>query len=428
MNHLSPPSRSDLRQILAESGPVHHPHRWWPWAVVTLGAMLALGALLLVETGSGQRPRYLTEAAITGDLTVTVSATGTLEPTKSVDVGSELSGRVAQVLVQENDRVVEGQLLAVLDTAKLEDAVTKAEAAVAAAEAGVAEARATSAEAKATLSRLRRVSVLSDGKVPAKIELETAEAALRRAEAAETSAEAAVLQARAQLQTDRTSLSKATIRAPVDGVVLTRSVEPGNTVVASMTTPVLFVIAEDLSQMELHVQVDEADVARVAPGQNADFSVAAWPDRTFSATVRRVDLGSETIDNVVTYETTLGVDNSRMALRPGMTATATITTARREKALLVPNAALRFVPGEATQPNDGPSGILAALLPQPPRMSQSRKAEPSGSPTVWVVGADGDPVAVPVRTGLSDGRWTEVLGGDITPGMQLITDREEAKT
>ena len=315
-----------LLNAAPKGGLLTNKRRW-----LLIGGTLALllgGVLLFSGSGNGLGGQYISEEVALGNLLVTASASGTLQPTKSVDVGSELSGTLAAVLVQENDQVKKGQLLAQLDTSKLKDAVAKSQAAVASAEASVALAQATVAESKAALARMRHVAALSGGKVPAKTELESAEATGLRAIANEASARAGVVQARATLKTDETNLAKATIRSPVDGVVLTRKVEPGQTVAATMTTPVLFVLAEDLAKMELQVKVDEADVSNVKNGQEATFTVAAWPGRKFPATIRRVGLGSTTTDNVVTYKTILQVNNDDLALRPGMTATAAIVTAK----------------------------------------------------------------------------------------------------
>ena len=396
------------------------------WLILGAGAVAVIVALTLLGGGDqGAAGRYITEAASIGKLTVTVSATGTLQPTKSVDVGSEQSGTLATVLAQENDRVKKGQLLAQLDTAKLRDAVAKSSAALAAANASVAQARATVAEAKASLSRMRQVAELSGGKVPARTELETAEATLQRAIANEASARASVVQAEAVLKTDETNLSKGTIRSPVDGVVLTRKVEPGQSVVAAMTIPVLFTLAEDLARMELQVKVDEADVGTVKLGQPASFTVSAWPGRNFPATIERVGLGSTITDNVVTYKTVLTVNNDDLALRPGMTATATIVTAQRDNALLVPNAALRVTPTKATPKADG--SLVASLLPRPP--SETKRATATalpGTQQVWVL-EGGEPRGVPVKTGVSNGRFTEITGGELKPGMAVITEYQEAK-
>lgn len=396
------------------------------WLAAIGGIALVLGVLAL-EGGSRQSVgQYQTEAASIGDLQVSVSASGTLQPTKSVDVGSELSGTLASVLVEENAVVKQGQLLAQLDTAKLKDTVTKSQAALQVAEAEVAQAQATVAETRASLARMRRVAELSGGQVPAKTELDTAEAALQRAVANEASAKASVVQAQATLKTDQTNLAKATIRSPVDGVVLTRKVEPGQTVVAAMSTPVLFTLAEDLSRMELQVKVDEADVASVKVGQTANFTVSAWSGRQFPASIRRVGLGSTTTDNVVTYKTILEVNNPDLALRPGMTATATIITARRDKALMVPNAALRFTPPDSAPAQRG--GLVSRLMPRPPETPKQRTRATNGAqPAVWVLDENRQPQAVAVKTGVSNGRYTEILGGELKAGMAVITDYQEAK-
>ena len=257
--------------------------------------VVALAAYFLFAGGNGAPlGQYVTEEATTGNLVVTISASGTLQPTRSVDVGSELSGTLDAVLVNENDTVKQGQVVARLDTSKLQDTAAKSRAAVAAAQANVAQMEATVAESRANLNRLRHVAELSGGKVPSKTELESAEASLQRAVANVDSAKAAVVQAKATLKSDETNIAKAVIRAPINGVVLTRKVEPGQTVVANMTTPVLFTMAEDLTKMELQVKVDEADVGHVEVGQPASFTVSAWSGRSFPATLQRVGIGSTT--------------------------------------------------------------------------------------------------------------------------------------
>jgi HlyD family secretion protein len=401
MNDTKPDISNDLRQLL-EAAPSAHRRGWRRFGAAALALAVAAVLYLLTRGQGGTQLRYLTEPAVLGDLVVTATATGTLQPTKSVDVGSELSGTVATVLADENDAVKRGQLLAELDTSRLRDAVIRSEAAVRAAGGQVAQAHATVVEAGAMLARLRGLSDMSGGVEPARHDLETAEAAVLRAQANVATARAQEAQARAALKTDQTNLTKAQIRSPVDGVVLTRKVEPGNTVVAAMSTPVLFVVAEDLTRMQLQVKVDEADVANVRLGQHADFTVSAWPGRKFPATIERVGLGSTTTDNVVTYKTILQVENRDLALRPGMTATAAIVTARRNRALGV-----------------------SRLLPRPPQTPRRSAPAADGQRQVWVLDADG-PRALPVRTGVSNGRQTEVLGGGLAPGMAVITDYQEA--
>ena len=399
--------------------------KWW-WSAVT-GTIAVVLVIALFSGGNGTTPgQFLSEEVATGNLVVSISASGTLQPTRSVDVGSELSGTLEAVLVNENDQVTKGQIVARLDPSKLQDTVAKSRAAVAAAEASVAQMEATVAESRANLNRQRHVAELSGGKVPSKTELESAEASYQRAVANVNSAKATVVQARAVLKSDETNIAKAVIRAPINGVVLTRKVEPGQTVVAAMTTPVLFTIAEDLTKMELQVKVDEADVGSVKLGQAASFTVSAWSGRSFPATIQRVGIGSTTTDNVGTYKTVLGVTNDDLALRPGMTATARIVTANRENVLLVPNAALRFTPPVANAGQQG--SYISRLMPRPPqqRKPQARKSS-SAEPQVWVLGSDGTPQALAVKVGASNGQQTEISGGELKAGMAVITDYQEVK-
>lgn len=416
------PPNAPLKQIVdARSGGLFT--KRWLWLGAAL-AVLAVAALFFFRSGKeATGPTYATEPATVGTLVVKVSATGNLQPTNKVDVGSELSGIVEKVLVDDNDRVGKGQVLAVLDVSKLQDEVAKSRASLAAAEAQVLQVQATAAEARANLARFRQVSQLSGGKVPSRSEMDTAEATLKRAEANEASTRASVVQAKAMLQSDETNLTKAVIRSPINGVVLKRSVEPGQTVAASFQAPVLFTLAEDLTKMELQVDVDEADVGQVKEGQKATFNVDAWPGRRYEAVITRVDYGSQEKDGVISYLTVLRVGNEDLSLRPGMTGTAEITTLIREKALLVPNAALRFTPPDtATAPEKTRGSVLGALLPRPPAQApKAAAAADSDSPRVWVL-RDGRPVPVEVRTGATNGRVTEITGGGLTAGMQVITE------
>jgi HlyD family secretion protein len=427
MTSPTPPSRQHLSQILSTAAPGRLGGKWrWIAAVVLL--VVALLAWLFLRPGSdGAAPRYVSEPAVRGSLTVTVAATGNLQPTNQVDVGSELSGTVQSVFVDDNSQVKKGHELARLDVSRLNDQIAKSRAALLAAEAGVKQAEATAQEARTNLGRLQEVSRLSGGKVPSKTEMASSEANLARAQASLTSAHAAVTQAQAALSSDATNLTKASIRSPINGVVLLRKVEPGQTVAASLQAPVLFTLAEDLAQMELQVNVDEADVGQVRTGQPASFSVDAWPNRKYPASIKRVRFGSQTTDGVVSYLTVLQVDNSDLSLRPGMTASAEITTTARENALLVPNAALRFSPPRQTKADSG--GIIASLLPRIPR-GTSQRAQSGGNnggkdgfKQIWVL-VEGQPQAVKVKVGVSNGRQTEILEGKLEAGTQVITDSE----
>jgi HlyD family secretion protein len=271
--------------------------------------------------------------------------------------------------------------------------------------------------------------------VPSKSELDAAEASFERAQADEAAARAAVVDGKAALSTDETNLAKSSIRSPIDGVVLTRSVDPGNAVAASLQAVTLFTIAEDLTKMTLEVNVDEADVGMVAVGQDASFTVSAWPSRNYPATITRVAYGSKITDNVVTYITYLDVQNKDLSLRPGMTATATIKATERHDVLLVPNTALRFAPLAGGGANAGAGaasgkggGIVGSLIPRP-RFSAPKTATPaagaSAARRVWVL-QDGQPVAVRIRPGISDGKMTEVASDELQPGMQVIVDQRAA--
>lgn len=421
----TPPNRDQLAKILANGASKGLAGKRRKIAAVGL-ILATIVAWLFLRPGNDPAVlRYLTEPVTRGNLTVTVSATGNLQPTNQVDVGSELSGTVQSVFVDDNSRVKKGQELARLDVSKLNDQIAKSRAALLAAEAGVKQSDATALEAQANLGRLREVARLSGGKVPSQAELETGVANLARAQANQASAQAAVSQARATLSSDETNLTKASIRSPINGVVLLRKVEPGQTVAASLQAPVLFTLAEDLAQMELQVNVDEADVGQVRSGQTASFSVDAWPARKYPASIKRVRFGSQTTDGVVSYLTVLHVDNSDLSLRPGMTATAEITTTKRDNALLIPNAALRFSP--PVKPKAESGGILASLLPRMPRSTSARvqNSGKDGYMQVWLL-IDGQPQAVKVKVGVSNGHLTEIVEGKLEAGAQIITDSEAA--
>jgi HlyD family secretion protein len=421
-----PSARAEtLQKLLGSRAGALFSRRWVWLAGAALLLIAVIGFFVLKSDDAAKAPAYETEEVSRGRLEVTVSATGNLQPTNQVDVGSELSGIVDTVLVDINDRVKKGQVLARLDVAKLNDQIAKSRAALLSAEASVRQADATLTESRASLQRLQEVHRLSGGKVPSKTEMETAEAALARAEANLAGARASVTQARATLSSDETNLYKASIRSPINGVVLARKVEPGQTVAASLQAPVLFTLAEDLSQMELEVDVDEADVGQVREGQKATFSVDAYPGRKYPATISRVSFGSQVSEGVVSYPTVLNVSNDDLSLRPGMTATAEISTATREDALLVPNAALRFTPAPGAGKKEDSGGILAALLPRMPRLVSARAPknanDKGGAKQVWVL-KEGQPAPVKIKAGLSNGRMTEVLEGELKPGMKVITD------
>ncbi|HUV49599.1 MAG TPA: efflux RND transporter periplasmic adaptor subunit [Anaerolineae bacterium] len=417
-------SESNISQTLGIDQSQNHRKHLKQWLIIALLAIVGgTSAVVWKRVEKSDSMQYQTQKVQQGNLTMTVTATGNLEPTNQVDVGTEVSGTVETVEVDYNDHVKIGQVLARLDMSKLQAQVLKSKAALESARAKVLETQATVNETRNELERLKRVWELSDNKVPSQHDMDAAHAALQRALAAKTTAKSQVSEAQATLEANETDLSKAVIHSPINGIVLTRSVEPGQTVASSLQSPVLFTLAEDLTKMELHVDVDEADVGQVKEGQEATFAVDAHPNRTFPALIAQVRYGSQTVNGVVTYKTVLNVDNSDLSLRPGMTATADITVKKVENAILLPNAALRFAPLIKEKEATSNGGLFSKLLPGRHRSSQEQRKNDivDNKQRVWTL-RDGQLIAIGIMTGVTDGKMTEVISGDIEPGMELVVD------
>lgn len=445
---VASPSPAELSKLIG----AHHkssPLRWMVWLIV-IAALAGGGYLAWAKTRAPDLPAvsYTTEPVKRGDIKLTITATGNLEPTTEVTIGSMLSGNAGEVYVDINDRVKKNQELAKIIIRRLDQDTDNSRASLAAAQSKVKQVEATVMETEAALARAEELHKISGGRTPSKADMVTATAAVARARADLANAKAAVEQQEASLRANLSDQERAILRSPIDGVVLKRSLEPGQTVAASFNSPELFVIAENLEHMKLRVAVAEADIGRVAPGQTASFTVDAWPERSYSAKVTRVSFGSAITDNVVTYETELEVANGDLSLRPGMTATADIHVAEAKGVLLVPTAALRFDPkassgGPSRFAGGGPPGggaggekksFVQSLMPGPPRRSgsggprgdggeQGNGGTPkslSGRSQVWIL-RDGNPVAVPVKAGLSDGRMTEISGEGIAENTPIIT-------
>lgn len=385
------------------------------WTMLAVVAA-ASGWYVYSAREAANAPAYITAEATRGDLDVRVTATGTLEPTNEVEISSELSGIVREVLVDHNDPVRKGQVLARLDSDVLEAEVARARALLAAAKAQVQQSQATLNEAKRDFERYEKLLAQN---ATSQQTFEKAKAVYERAQATLTSARADVAVTEADLKLQETNLRKASINSPVDGIVLTRSVDPGQTVAASFQAPTLFTLAEDFTSMELRVDVDEADVGLVTRGQSATFTVDAYPASSFNATLTKLRFAPEEIEGVVTYKAHLLVDNRDLRLRPGMTATAEISVRHVQDAVLIPNAALRFTL-PADQAEAGSGGLFSRLIPHRRRTTSPRDKTDTQQQRVWIL-QDGAPVAVPVFVGLSDGRMTELTAGDITPGTPLLT-------
>ncbi len=387
------------------------------------------------------KPEYVTENAKLGQISLIVSAAGNLAPINQVIIGSELSGTIVEVHVDTNDIVKKDQLLAKLDTTKLGQQTERSRAALLVTKARVSLAQATLEEAKAALARQEELHTLSNQRTPSRATMETSRATVARATAELESAHASVAGAEAEVRAFERDLQKAIIRSPVDGVVLARSVEVGQTVAASFTAPTLFTIAEDLKKMELQVSVSEADIGRVEAGQTATFSVDAWPTRSYTALVKKVAFGSNNnqtaggggggnnnaaASGVVTYSAELEVANEDLSLRPGMTATVDIAIVDKRNILVVPNAALRFDPVAAAQigkPAESDRTLVQSLSPGGGRRWRGAPPPKAGStstePHVWIL-QNGEPFEIKVTPGITDGRTTEVTSGELTADTPVI--------
>ena len=422
--------------------------KWMIFSII-LALVVVIGIILWKKYQSENGITYKTEKAKQGDIHITVTATGTLKPRNKVDISSELSGILQDVFVDYNSQVKIGQVLATLDASKLDAQVLQSKASLETAESRVLQAEATLKESISTLNRQKKVWEISGGKIPSSQDLESTETTVDRARADLSSSRAAVSQEKATLKTRETDLKKTAIRSPINGIVLVRNIEPGQTVASSFQAPVLFTLAENLTQMDLLVNIDEADVGQVNEKQKAIFTVDAYPDRTFEAEISQVRYSATTTSGVVTYEAVLSLNNKDLSLRPGMTATADITIKQVRNVLLVPNAALRFSPVESLReiPSQRPN-IINSLMPGPRRMQigASRAGSntlpgarngniPSGPfpqfigngamsfkenvQQVWILKED-KPFPVRVRTGVTDGAMTEIVSGDLTPGVPVV--------
>jgi HlyD family secretion protein len=388
--------------------------------IAALVAVLAGGAWYLWGSGGASRSgtTYATDAATVTDLRIIVTATGTIEPTNQVELSSELSGTMGEVLADYNEAVLAGQVLARLKTDQLEASVELSRATLAARRAEVNQAEATVDEKDAIFKRAEELLAKNFTSTE---DYEIAKADRERSTAALSAATANLDIATANLDIAESNLEKANIRSPISGVVLSRDVEPGQIVASSLSAPVLFTLAEDLTEMELQVDIDEADVGHINGGEVATFTVEAYGDRQFSARITQLRLSPETIEGVVTYKAILSVDNTDRALRPGMTATARITVEEVDDALTVANAALRYTPPAADEGGGRGSGLLGLLIPRPPSGSQVTTAPAAdGTRTVWVL-RDGTPTSLAVRTGASDGDRTVIVAGELEAGDAVIT-------
>lgn len=385
-------------------------------AVLVVTAALGFGGWMYMSPGKTAYV-YRTQQVSRGTITSVISATGTVKAVEMVDVGTQVSGTIKEIYVDYNSPVKKGQLLALLDPDVLQSKVDEASASLSLARAGVTRAKADLTDAE---RKHARNNELWERKLIAKSELESTETSLLSARASLAEASAKVTQANESLKQTQTNLSYARIVSPIDGVVVSREVEVGQTVAASYQTPTLFSIARDLTKMQVEADIDEADIGRIAEGQYADCTFDSWPKDKFQANVVQKRLNSETISNVVTYKVILKVDNPENKLMPGMTANVSVVTEKRENTLRIPNAALRFSPpsdvlasinaGNGSKSSDTTTSSGLISMPRRPESSNGQ-ADPNSGRTVWLVNKGQITGSFVIdELGVNDKTWVEVRG------------------
>jgi HlyD family secretion protein len=369
---------------------------------VVLAVALAGAAYLYLKKENGGLA-YRTAKVERGEIVDTITATGNINAVTTVSVGSQISGTIQTLFVDYNSRVRKGEVIAQIDPQLLEASVTQALGNFENAKASLEKAKVAVTDTERTYRRNREL--LPDGFV-AQSDVDAAQTAYEQAVAGQKSAEAVVTQSSGALKVAQTNLAYATIRSPVDGIVISRSVDVGQTVAASFQTPTLFSIAQDLTKMQIDTNVDESDIGRAAKGQTVVFTVDAWPGKTFSGVVSQVRNAPIITQNVVTYDVVILVDNQELLLKPGMTANVTIQVRKFDNILKIPNAAMRYRPTDLSKEAGGGTAV--------------KKREPMGQ-RVYVLGKDGKPQMVPIKSGVSDGAFTELTGGNLKEGDLLIT-------
>jgi len=403
--------------------------------LLTTAALLTGTVALTVfyARGRAAEPELTTAAVARGDVVQSVKATGTLEAVTTVQVGSQVSGTIASLEADFNSQVKKGQVVARLEPSLLQAQVDQARANLVKLQSDAERARVALEDAKV---QQRRAETLSTQQLLPMSELESARVATAQADAAFKSAQAQISQSRAALGQAEVNLSHTTITAPIDGIVISRSVDIGQTVAASMQAPVLFTIAQDLRHMQVNASVDEADIGKIAPTQLVSFQVDAYPGKTFAGSVRQVRLAPVIDQNVVSYVTVIDVPNPELQLKPGMTANVAITIARADDVLKVPNAALRYRPDAATLAAHGVAVTQTqAQAGAASRAGRATDARPQGDRTatdrtqtlrrVWVLNGE-TLTSVRVETGVDDGTTTAIVGGELAEGARVVTGAAQA--
>ncbi|MBN2826043.1 MAG: efflux RND transporter periplasmic adaptor subunit [Campylobacterales bacterium] len=387
------------------------------WAKILVVFLIGVWGYFYTTLQNQEELDYYNTTTLTKrDLVIKVSATGNLEPTNSVDVGIEVSGTMAEVLVDYNDKVTKGQVLAKLDTTKLLSQVNNSKASLEVAKANLKESEISILDTKQELERLEQLYRSTHGNYPTRQEIDKAKIVYAKAKALYNAYQAKVSQAKAVLKANEDDLNKAIVVSPIEGIVLNKQIEAGQSVVANMTIPILFTLAQDLRKMRAIVSVDEADIGKIKEGQAVEFSVDAYPKKSFKGTITQVRLNAQIVDGVVTYQAVVEVDNANLLLRPGMTVSADIITTQLNNQWVIPNAALRFSP--TANHSKARKHLFAA---RPKKQVKSKNKQKS----IWIL-ENGLPVQVQVDIGLSDGTYTVLMGEAVDKNAQIITAIKES--
>ena len=402
--------------------------------IIALVAIVAIVAVILVRGFSGGKVSYITQNPTRGDISQDVSATGTLSPTDTVEVGSQISGTIYEVLVDVNDEVKKGQILAKIDPEKLDQAVDNFEAQLQSAKAELTSAQVTLENKKWTYENYKDLFEKTDGKSPSQLQLKTAELEYKSALANIDIRKASIRQLETSLKSAKIDVKNAIITSPTNGIVLSRSIDPGQTVAASFSTPTLFTIAQDLTKMKLISSVLEADVGKVKVGQEVEFNVDAYPNEKFIAKVAKVNFAdssltstdsssssSSTSSNIISYEVTTFVDNSKLLLRPGMSATATIKTASVKNALIIPYQALLFTPDKVSKKSSSAMPMMG-----PPKRDRRSYSGIGNKGSVWIL-ENGVPKQVEVDIGITNGKSAQILSDNLSTDSQVIIQKDSGK-
>jgi HlyD family secretion protein len=389
--------------------------------VLTVLALGAVGVTKYVRSREAPKPKYQTAVVDRGRIASRVTATGISSALVTVLVGTQVSGRIETIKVDFNSPVKKGQVIATIEASLFKAAVEQANANYLAAKADVDKSEAQAMDADRQYARAK---ALGEEKLVAVSEIDTAEANARVAKAQIAASKAGVQQAAAALHQSEVNLRYTTILSPIDGVVISRAVDVGQTVAASLQTPTLFTIAQDLTKMQVDTSVAEGDVGKVQPGMKVTFTVDAYPGQRFDGKVRQVRDAATTVQNVVTYDAVIDVDNEKRMLKPGMTATVTFTPAERNDVIRLPNAALRYRPDTTATASSAAAGAVAS--PASPRHA-GRPLPQGNQRRVYVLrGLDAAPVDVEI--GLTDGSVTEVVSGPLKEGDKVVTESLAAST